>query len=290
MATVGRGACWALRLTLAGAAATGGATRQATAQAVIRPDTVIVASGNLRLRGLLWRPAGAGRFPAILFNHGSGRTVDDLTVGRGPESIGPVFARHGYVLLFLFRRGAGLSEDQGTRAGDALDRELAQHGQEARNRLQMQMLETEQLPDALAGVEFLRARPDVDPARVGVVGHSFGGSLTLLLVARDSALRGAVDFSGAALSWPRSPELRARLLAAVRATTVPVLFIHPANDYGLESGPALSAEMTRLGKTNRLKMYPAYGTTTREGHNFLFLDSCVWERDVFAFLDEYVRD
>ena len=108
--------------------------------------------------------------------------------------------------------------------------------------------------------------------------------------ARDSALRGAVDFSGAALSWARSPELRARLLAAVRATTVPVLFIHPANDYGLESGPALSAEMTRLGKTNRLKMYPAYGTTTREGHNFLFLDSSVWERDVFAFLDEYVRD
>lgn len=258
------------------------------AQGVAGPDTVVVASGNLRLRGLLWRPVGAGRFPAILFNHGSGRTVDELTVGRGPETIGPTFARHGYVLLFLFRRGAGLSEDQGNRPGDALERELAQRGQEVRNRVQIQMLETEQLPDALAGLAFLRARSDVDAARVGVVGHSLGGSLTLLLAARDSSLRAAVDFSGAAFSWSRSPELRTRLLAAVRATTVPILFIHPANDYGVEPGPVLSAEMTRLGKRSRLTMYPAYGTTTREGHNFLFLAPQVWERDVFAFLDEFV--
>jgi len=34
--------------------------------------------------------------------------------------------------------------------------------------------------DALAGLAFLRARPDIDSRRVVVVGHSFGGSLSLL--------------------------------------------------------------------------------------------------------------
>jgi hypothetical protein len=33
------------------------------------------------------------------------------------------------------------------------------------------------------------------------------------------------------VSWDASPSLRARLLAAVAATTVPIFFIHAANDY-----------------------------------------------------------
>ncbi|HEX9109697.1 MAG TPA: dienelactone hydrolase family protein, partial [Longimicrobiales bacterium] len=185
------------------------------------------------------------------------------------------------------RRGAGLSQDQGSRPGNAMDSALARGGQAARNRLQMEMLESEQVPDALAGIAYLRGRPDVDARRLAVIGHSFGGSVTLLVAERDSALKAAVSFSGAAASWARSPELRARLHAAVRTTTVPILFIHTANDYGVESGPALAAEMKRLGKTAQLKIYPAYGSTSREGHNFLFLDPSIWERDVFAFLDRY---
>ncbi len=270
------------------ALAVGGA-RDLAGQAVRGPDTVVVASGGLRLRGLFWRPAGEGPFSAVIFNHGSGATVQEITMGKGAESIGPVFARHGYALLFLFRRGAGLSRDQGSRPGDALERALAGGGQDAPNRVQMQMLETEQLPDALAGLAFLRGRPEVDSRRLAAVGHSFGGSVTLLVMERDSALRAAVVFSGAALSWSRSPELRRRLLAAARATTVPALFIHPANDYGVESGPTLAAAMRRLGKTAQVKIYPAYGSTSHEGHNFLFLDPGTWERDVFDFLDAHMR-
>jgi hypothetical protein len=38
------------------------------------PDTVEVHNGSVTLRALLWRPKGRGPFPAILLNHGSGRT------------------------------------------------------------------------------------------------------------------------------------------------------------------------------------------------------------------------
>jgi hypothetical protein len=45
-----------------------------------------------------------------------------------------VFARHGYAFLYLFRRGVGLSADQGTSSVDLMDRELAAHGMNARSR------------------------------------------------------------------------------------------------------------------------------------------------------------
>ncbi len=38
-----------------------------------RSETVVVQSSSLKLRAQLWRPEGRGPFPAVLFNHGSGR-------------------------------------------------------------------------------------------------------------------------------------------------------------------------------------------------------------------------
>jgi hypothetical protein len=40
-------------------------------QAPGRPETVLVHSGALKLRALVWRPRGAGTFPAVMFNHGN---------------------------------------------------------------------------------------------------------------------------------------------------------------------------------------------------------------------------
>jgi hypothetical protein len=111
----------------------------------------------------------------------------------------------------------------------------------------------------------------------------------LLLTERDRTLAAAVDFGGAAGSWERSPQLRARLLEAVGGTVVPVFFIHTANDYSVAPGKALAAEMTRLDKPHRIKIYPPYGATASEGHNFLHLNVATWEPDVFAFLDERLR-
>ena len=38
------------------------------------PQTVEIPSGNLRLKGLLWKPQGPGPFPAVVFNHGRSDT------------------------------------------------------------------------------------------------------------------------------------------------------------------------------------------------------------------------
>ena len=38
----------------------------------IAPEIVVVPSGALQLKALLWLPENGGPFPAVLFNHGSG--------------------------------------------------------------------------------------------------------------------------------------------------------------------------------------------------------------------------
>ena len=251
------------------------------------PDTVVVRSGALKLHALLWHPAGHGPFPAVLFNHGSGNTPENQAAQAA--TVGPVFAKHGYVLLFVYRRGSGPSAGQGTSALDLMDRELATHGRQGRNELQLELLETDQLSDALAGLAFLRALPEVDTHRVAVAGHSFGASLTLLIAERDSALRAAIAFSGSTGSWEQSPQLRARLLSAVDHTTIPIFFIQAENDYSIAPANALSAEMDRLGKPHRVKIYPPVGQTADDGHAFVFLRVGAWEPDVFDFLHEHMR-
>jgi dienelactone hydrolase len=145
------------------------------------------------------------------------------------------------------------------------------------------------MSDALSGLAFLRALPEVTARDVAVIGHSFGGSLTLLMAAREPALRAVIIFSGAGYSWDRSPQLRARLLAAVSRTAAPILFIHAANDYSVAPGKGLDARLQQIGKAHRLKIYPPFGHTAEEGHEFLYLGVSAWESDVFAFLDEHMR-
>jgi carboxymethylenebutenolidase len=262
-------------------------------QTVEGPETVIVHDGSAALHALLWRPQGRGPFPAILLNHGSGRTRADLEhlgpYERNADTLGPVFARHGYVFLYLFRRGVGLSSDEGASAIDLMNSESAAHGQQGRNSLQMQLLEGREMADAESAINFLRALPYVDASDVAVVGHSFGGSLTVLLAERDRKLRAVVVFSGAGYSFDRSPELRARLLAATDHIAAPVFFIHAENDYSLSSGKVLDARRELTGKPHRLKIYPPIGETVDDGHDFLHLGVNIWEPDVFAFLDENMR-
>ena len=257
------------------------------------PETVLIHSGSATLHAMIWRPQGRGPFPGILLNHGSGRTREELErlgpYQQNAEKLGPVFARHGYAFLYLFRRGVGLSTDQGANAVELMNSESDAHGQEARNALQMQLLENREMNDALAGLKFLRALPYVDARDVAVVGHSFGGSLTVLMAEREPNLRAVVVFSGAGYSFDRSPELRARLLAAMDHIAAPVFFIHAENDYSLSSGKVLDARREQLGKPHRLKIYGPIGHTLDDGHDFLHIGVNIWEPEVFAFLDENMR-
>ncbi|MBO0694944.1 MAG: alpha/beta fold hydrolase [Verrucomicrobia bacterium] len=261
--------------------------------APLAPETVIVPSGNLRLKAVLWKPAGPGPFPAVLFCHGSGGADADHTAGlpitEAAERLAPLFLKHGYAFLYLFRRGQGPSADQGPFMQDMLQREEATKGKEARQHLQFVLTTTDHLDDVIAALAFLKTLSDVDPKRIAIAGHSFGGQLALLAVERDNSVRAAVAFAAAANSWEHSPELRERLLAAANKATASIMLIQASNDYSTAPSQALAEELERLHKPYLLKIYPPVGKNSDDGHDFLYLAIPQWEDDVFGFLDGHVK-
>jgi dienelactone hydrolase len=261
--------------------------------ASIVPETVVVPSGKLRLKAFLWKPNGPGPFPTVLFNHGSGGAYADHTAGlpmtEAAEKLAPLFLKHGYAFVYLFRRGQGLSADQGPFMQDSLRQEEEAKGKEARQHLQFLLAKTDHLDDVLAALLFLKTAPAIDVKRIAIVGHSFGGQVTLLAAERDNTLRAAVTFAAAAASWQSSAELRQRLGAAMDRAMAPIMLIQAANDYSTAPSYALADELERRHKPHLLKIYPPVGKTSDDGHNFLYLGIPQWEHDVFGFLDEHVK-
>src|SRR5262245_23601274 len=107
---------------------------------------VTFKSGELTLVGYLFRPAGAGPFPAVVWNHGS-----EQNPGGGPQfdSVASIFVPAGYVVFAPMRRGH--SDSEGEYIVTARDREAARNGQPAGRRLMNRLLETSQLQDQLSG-------------------------------------------------------------------------------------------------------------------------------------------
>jgi dienelactone hydrolase len=258
------------------------ASTLAGAQTISGPRRVVVPSGSFKLQAQLWQPKGRGPFPAVLFCPGSG-------LHPQPEILGPIFAKHGYVFLALFRSGQGLSANQGTETSVRVEAERSAKGDEVANILQVKLLEGEQLDQELSGLAKLRSLTIVDSKRVAVVGHSFGGMLAMLLAERDPSIRAIVNFGGGARSWPRSSYFRDRVLLAASKFKIPVFSLYTANDYSTDPGKVLDTELTRQGKTHKLKILPAFGSTVSEGHNLVYLSIETWEREVFEFLDEFSK-
>ena len=247
-------------------------------------EVVSFSSGSLTLKGLLWRPEGKGPFPVVLYNHGSGRDYE-----KQFAALGPLFASRGYVLLAPYRRGHGLSAGQGEYIGDLLDRALKENGPEGRGRLMVKLLETDHLNDQLAALAYLKSLTFVDRNRIAVAGNSFGGIQTVLMAERGEGIRAAVDFAGAAQTWGRSPSMRERMLKAVRSAKVPIYFIQAENDQDLSPSRVLAAEMQRLGKPHKIKIFPSFGKTAEDGHSFGYFGGEIWGPEVFAFLGETMK-
>jgi carboxymethylenebutenolidase len=257
------------------------------------PEIVGFASGNLHLKGYLLKPSGAGPFPAVIFNHGSGgpdaMQTSGMPMREAAETLASVFLKHGYAFFYPCRRGHALSAEQGEFIQDALKKEEAASGVGARQKLQFALLTGPHMDDTVAALSFLKAVPGIDSHRIAVVGHSFGGQLALMDAGRENGLRAVVTFGAAANSWTKSPDVRRILLEAVNNAKAPIMLIHSANDYDTKPGRDLAAELERLQKPHILKIYPAVGKTADDGHNLVYNSVAVWETDVFKFLDEYVR-
>ncbi|MFC4944532.1 alpha/beta hydrolase family protein [Pseudonocardia sp. GCM10023141] len=143
-------------------------------------EQVTFASGPVTLAGTLTVPPTGGPHPAVVLITGSGaHDRDESIAGHKPFLVlADALTRAGFAVLRVDDRGVGGSG--GTKAQCSYD-ELAL--------------------DPLAGISHLAARPDIDPARIGLCGHSEGGYLAPLAAGRAG---GAVAFV-VALAGPAAP-------------------------------------------------------------------------------------
>jgi carboxymethylenebutenolidase len=249
------------------------------------PGAKVVAfpSGNITLHGVIYMPKGAGPFPAVVFNHGS---APGMYSNEAIEALGPRFASHGWVFFAPYRRGQGLSEAAGSYIGDQIAAAVKKGGIAAAAATMIRLLETDHLNDQLAGLAWLQKQTFVQPKRIATFGNSFGG-IEAVLGAEHGSYCAAVDASGAAESWSKSPALQAFLTRTVRNARAPIFFFQAENDYDLTPSRSLSAAMKDAGKTSEIKIYPPNGKSAQEGHSFAYLGSAVWSDDVFRFLAQH---
>lgn len=239
-------------------------------------ERITFENDGLTLGGMLWKPAGDGPFRAVLWNHGSekGPGVD----GSNPL-LGPVFAEQGYVFFMPFRRGQGTSE--GTWIVDATNAAEPP----AQGKVIAELHTTSQLSDQLAGLAYLRGLDYVDDTRVAVAGWSYGGIQTVLGAGEASAgYVAAVAFTPASQAWAGNPDLQKAMLTAGLGASIPFLFIQAENDYSLVPTEALTDAIEDGGGDATRSIYPAFGATNQDGHEFAVRGSDIWGDEVFAFL------
>jgi dienelactone hydrolase len=246
-------------------------------------EVVTFPSGTITLHGALFKPAGKGPFPAIVFNHGSAAGMASRSAF---EALGPVFASHGWVFFGPYRRGQGLSASAGPYIGDQIDAAEKSGGASAAAATMVRLLQTDHLDDQLAALAWLRQQDFVSPNRVAVAGNSFGG-IEVVFGAERGKYCAAIDSAGAAQSWAQAPLLQSAMKDAVRHTNVPIFFFQAANDFDLSPSRILSAEMKDAGKNYEIKIYPAYGESAMDGHTFGYFGAEVWSNDVFRFLNRH---
>ncbi len=243
-------------------------------------EKVTFESDGLTLVGFLFHPSGPGPWPALIWNHGS-----EKDPGAGPQfsTVASYFVPAGYLVFAPERRGHG--ESQGDYILDRAKFTGRVQGSDAAGQLVVRLLETEQLKDQLAALEFVKQLPFVDARKIVVAGCSFGGIQTLLGAASGAGYRAAVSISPGALSWDRSEYLQTRLIQAVRNVGIPVLLIQPAGDASLAPSRVLGAEAARLKKPVTVKVYPATGPESEQRHCFGGASGMhVWAEDAQAFL------
>ena len=250
------------------------------------PETVAFQSGDKLLHGYLYKPAGKGPFPAVLYNHGGS---PGLVNNAAFEAIAPHFTEKGWVFFAPYRRGQGLSEDAGRYV---LDRFKEAESPSARDAMAVKLLSGEQLDDELAAVRWLDSQSFVQARRTAVMGNSFGGIETVFGAER-YAYCAAVNLTGAAMSWDAAPALRARLIESVRHTQAPLLFIQAENDFSTEPSKVLYASAREAHKEAQIHIYPPFkgaGEDGMQGHSFAWLGVSEWFPEAFTFISTHCRN
>ncbi|HYB52656.1 MAG TPA: dienelactone hydrolase family protein [Thermoanaerobaculia bacterium] len=185
-------------------------------------------SGSETVSGYLVVPDGGGKKPAIVVIQ-EWWGLNDFVKQKADH-----FAAEGFVALApdLYR---------GRVATDA----------DTAHQLMRGMPEDRAMRDLKAAVAALRARPDVDPARIASIGWCMGGGYSLALAVAEPGLAGTVLYYGRLVTDP----------ATIAGLKVPLLGNFGGKDQGItpESVRAFADGAKAAGRNVDFKIYPDAG-------------------------------
>lgn len=144
-------------------------------------------SGDLTISGIANIPRGTGPFPVLVLNHGF---IDPAiyTNGRGLKREQDYLARRGYVVVHSDYRNH------------------AQSDKDPDNELRFRLGYTEDIINLILALRSARL-PSFDAERIGMLGHSMGGGVTLnTLVVQPDLVDAAVLFAPVSANYERNYE------------------------------------------------------------------------------------
>ncbi|WP_040339706.1 S9 family peptidase [Candidatus Blastococcus massiliensis] len=220
-------------------------------------ERTATAPDGYPVHGWVTTPAGPGPHPVLLMVHGGpfaqyGWTLLDET---------QVLVSAGYAVVQCNPRGS-------SGYGSA-------HGRAVRG-----AFGTVDADDVLAFLDAALADPALDGDRVGILGGSYGGYMTTLLIGRTNRFAAAVSergfndpvsfvgsadigwvFPGQYLGSDPARVAAQSALAGASAITTPTLVIHSEHDWRcpLEQGTRLYVELKRRGVPSELLLFPGEG-------------------------------
>ncbi len=164
-------------------------------------------AAGVTLAGTLTIPAGEGPFPAAVLVSGSGpQDRNETLVGHKPFLVlADHLTRAGIAVLRYDERG--VFESTGDFASATTD---------------------DFASDALAAFTFLKSDPRIDPSRIGIIGHSEGGTIAPMVAASDTSVAYIVLLAGTAVDGGEI--LRTQQVALTRAAGAPESVLQEINN------------------------------------------------------------
>ncbi|MFO7692750.1 MAG: alpha/beta fold hydrolase [Vicinamibacterales bacterium] len=197
---------------------------------------IVNAAGKVVLDGTLTVPEGKGPFPAVVLITGSGaQNRDEEIFGHKPFLVlADHLTRHGIAVLRYDDRGVGKST--GTFA-TATSEDFA--------------------GDAWAAWQALSARPEIDPKRTGLAGHSEGGIIAPMLAAAHPEVAFVVMLAGTGVTGDQV--MLAQAGAIMKASGAPADAIAANTTRQQQVFAILREEKTTARIVERLQAIPVPG-------------------------------
>ena len=154
-------------------------------------------TAGITLAGTLTTPKGSGPFPCAVMVTGSGpQDRDEALLGHKPFLvIADHLTRHGIAVLRYDDRGVAKSTGKFDTATS-----------------------TDFGTDALAGVEFLKSRKEIDAKHIGIIGHSEGGLIAPMCAARSKDVAFIVLLAGTGVSGAELLPIQSKLISIAGGT------------------------------------------------------------------------